>query len=506
MALTAETVEGFVATVLANNYDESTSSPQFHKELWQEACSDAQYVAIAAPRNHAKTTAGTMAYGMAMLLFRESRYLVIVSDTEGQAAMFLQNIAHELRDNELIADLFQLSKNEKGLVQFDKDTETDIIVRFQDGHRFRIVAKGAEQKLRGMNWLNQRPDLVICDDLENDELVMNKERRMKLLRWFNSSLLHILSKTGKFRVWGTILHMDSLLENLMPVESNKTCVEEHLRVRDPYQRGLWRSTKYRAHNSDFSELLWPERFNADYFKAKREEAFRNGIPDSYSQEYLNHPIDESVAYFKRSDFLPEKPEYKELNLQYYITVDLAISETETSDYSVFLVAGIDEQRRIHIVNVYRERLDGREIVDLLLRLHTIYRPEAIGIEEMQVSKAIGPFLREEMIKQDQFLTLVKLKHGGKDKITRGRSIQARMRAKTVFFDQEADWYNTFQDECIRFPRSKHDDQVDAFAYLGMLLDKMTEAPTNAELMQEEYEEEVRESQWNDSGRSRITGY
>ena len=124
---------------------------------------------------------------------------------------------------------------------------------------------------------------------------------------------------------------------------------------------------------------------------------------------------------------------------------------------------------------------------------------------MQVSKAIGPFLREEMIRTNTFPSLVKLKHGGKDKIARSRSMQGRMRAHGVRFNKEGEWYPSFEDECISFPRAKHDDQVDAFAYLGMLLDIMIQAPTREEQEEEEYQDELRSSGFN-GGRSRFTGY
>ncbi len=507
-SLTADTLEGFVGSVLASRYDESSASPAFHRELWELACSDNKHVAVAAPRGHAKSTSGTLAYGLAMLLFRHSKYAVIVSDTEGQAAMFLQNMRHELSENQMIYDPFEIQKNEKGLVTFPIDNATDLIVRFKDGHQCRIVAKGAEQSLRGMLWNGTRPDLILGDDLENDEMVLNKERRIKFKRWISSALMPLMSPRGKFRIWGTVLHNDSFLESIMPDESLKTTIEteDGLKVYSTKQIGKWVSVKYRAHNPDFTHLLWPSRFTAEHFRTLRAEAYRQGIPDTYSQEYLNHPLDESVAYFKKKDFQPMTDEHKALNLTYYIAADLAISEKETADYSVFVIAGMDEYRRLHLVNVVRERIDGREIVDMIIRLHQNYRPMAFGIEEMQVSKAIGPFLREEMIKKDTYVNLLALKHQGKDKIMRAKSIQARLRARSIYFDAEEEWYPAFQDECLKFPRAKHDDQVDAFAYLGIMLDNMTEAATPQELLDELYEEEVRDSQYDASGRSVWTGY
>ena len=228
--------------------------------------------------------------------------------------------------------------------------------------------------------------------------------------------------------------------------------------------------------------------------------------DEKSQEYLNEPIDESVAYFRKHEFIGLNKEEKAKRLNYYIAADLAISEKETADYTVFLVAGVDENKLLHVVNVIRERLDGQEIVDMILALQKSYEPELFGIEEMQVSKAIGPFLREQMIKTGVYPNLLPLKHGGKDKIARARSIQGRMRAKAVRFDKSEEWYPTFEDELCKFPRSRNDDQVDAFAYIGMMLDSLIEAPTQEEEDEEEYQYELESSGYNDTGRSAITGY
>jgi predicted phage terminase large subunit-like protein len=189
-----------------------------------------------------------------------------------------------------------------------------------------------------------------------------------------------------------------------------------------------------------------------------------------------------------------------------MTVDLAIAQHERADYSVFMIAGVDEQKKIHIKDVIRERIDGREIVDLLIRLQRTYDFQAVGIEEMQVSKAIGPFLREEMHKEQVYLSLVPMKHKGKDKIARARSIQARLRAGTVYCDKRKEWYQTFEDELCRFPRDAHDDQVDCFAYLGLLLDMLIEAPTQQESDEDDYLEEQYLHGSNDLGKSRITGY
>lgn len=505
MKLTADVIAGFVGSVLASRFDGQAASPPFHKECWELCCSDHKYVAIAAPRGHAKSTAITHGYGLATLLFRERKFMLLVSDTESQASMFLGMMKQELQDNQELIDLFGIERNDKGLVQFPKDSETDIIVRFKDGHRFRIIAKGAEQKLRGLIWDGSRPDIILCDDMENDELVMNKERRDKMRRWFDGALVPSLADRGIIRMVGTILHSDSLLEGFMPNPSERTTMSTVLKQWTT-KRTVWRAMKYRAHSPDFKTLLWPQKKSAEQFQMLYEEAQRKGMTDTYSREYLNYPIDESVSFFKRNDFLARTPEDKQKKLNYYISVDLAISEEEKADYSVFVVAGVDEDRILHVVDVIRERLDGREIVDTLIHLQRTYNPHAVGIEDMQVSKSIGPFLRETMVNTGVFLSLLPMKHQGKDKVTRARSVQARMRAHSVKFAKEEDWFFNFEQELLTFPRGKHDDQVDAFAYLGMMLDYLVEAPTAREEAEEDYQEELARSGFNDQGRSAITGY
>lgn len=113
---------------------------------------------------HAKTTGVTVSYGLASLLFRQRKFMLLVSDTEAQAMMFLGFFKEHLQDNPVLADLFQLKKNAEGKVIFEKDTESDVIVEFTDGKKFRIIAKGAEQKLRGLIWAGTRPDIILCDD------------------------------------------------------------------------------------------------------------------------------------------------------------------------------------------------------------------------------------------------------------------------------------------------------------------------------------------------------
>jgi phage terminase large subunit-like protein len=92
----------------------------------------------------------------------------------------------------------------------------------------------------------------------------------------------------------------------------------------------------------------------------------------------------------------------------------------------------------------------------------------------------------------------------KDKQTRARGIQARLRAGAVRFNKGAEWYGELEDEFVRFPKARHDDQVDALAWLGLTLDTQQYAATPEELDEEEYQQFTRD--YADDGRNAICGY
>ena len=500
--LTAEVLEGFTNTVLRKGFDLATETPSFHRTMWQYCCSDSSFVAIAAPRAHAKSTAITHAYVLAALLFQERSYCIIVSETVSQSVQFLGDIKKELIENEDLRELF-------GVGTLVKDTEEDLICQMEDGHLFRVQAKGAEQKVRGLKWKSKRPDLIVCDDIEGDEAVQNKDRRDKFKRWFNGALLPCRASNGIVRIVGTILHLDSLLEGLMPERQLEVGSHQKLLITEPLcqytnYKTSWKSIKFRAYSEDFKEILWADRWSKEKLIEERARYVVQGLGDVFSQEYLNIPLDESNTFFHRADFIPRTEEDKKLTLNYYITADLAISQRERSDYSVFAVAGMDDSGRLHLVHVIRDRLDSHQLIEQMLALQEIYKPRLFGVEAGAIQKSIGPFLYTEMLKTGIFIPIELLKPSA-DKITRAQSIRARMRANACKFDKKADWYQTFEEELIRFPRDRHDDQVDAWAYMGIMLDKMQDAATPEEEEQEEALAFQRENTMN-VGRSATTGY
>ena len=493
--LTADDILGLTTSLLAPRYDEPRPVPDCHYEWWTICCSDDRQVAIAAPRGHAKSTAITFAYALALLLFRESRHLLILGANEELAASFVNDIKIELIENDALIQAF-------GFDRWLRDSETEIIGRFSDGAKFRVICKGAMQRMRGMKWERKRPDTVIFDDLEDDEIVLNDQRRDKFRRWFYGAVRPIVRQGGKIRGAGTILHVDALLNRMMPPKRSIDTYDDGLKVYSKVKRG-WTSLLYRAHTPDYSRILWPEQFPEAALKALRADFADQGMLDMYAQEYLNEPIDEATAKFRRQDFLAMSEMDHTRKMVYYVGGDLAIGEQKQSAFSVFVVAGLDADNMLHVVDVRRGKWDGPEIVEEMFNIHQRYNPEIFKVEEENIARAIGGFLFDEMDRRKTWINL-DTERPVKDKDQRATAIATMMRAGRVKFDKDADWYPDFEDEVASFPRGARKDQVDAFAWLGTIFQDMVRAPTEKEEYEAEYEAEYEE--FADFGRSVVTGY
>jgi predicted phage terminase large subunit-like protein len=481
--ITAKLVEGFLSGFLVPYLDDPQPTPAFHREMWGLVCSDAKYVAIAAPRGHAKSTGVTNAYVLTSVLFGESTYVLIISETWDKAVEFLGGLTKSLKDNVEINRHF-------GPITFEKDSQDEIVVKTRDT-RFKIAVYGAEQSTRGALWEGRvRPNLIIADDMENDELVSNKDRRTRYKKAFMNVTIPCGSRRCKYRIIGTILHFDSLLENFL-------------------KDTAWESRRYKAHEAmnDFSNILWPELWPEERLRQTQSIWRGQHNLDGYSQEFLNIPVSSEDQYFREEDFLPMTEEDKSAPGTYYAAADLAVSVKERADYTVIGVMKITADGFHHVVDVRRFKRDSLEVIEELLSVQKRYSPELFGIEAGQIKLAIGPFLDVKMRERGIFLNMERLSPAG-DKPTRGKSFQGMMKAGAVKFDKEASWFEELHEELMKMTnsgaKSGHDDQFDVVSYLGMMSAKFGRPDTEGEEEEDKFYASFLDQK--SDGRNAITGY
>ena len=507
--LTGPLIEAFSGTFLSGRYDDPVPTPSFHRECWDLYASDLVNCGIAAPRDHAKSTALTFDFILANLCFRLYDYVILIGSTEEKAAEQLSNISGELHDNNDLREEF-------GISGFETDQKTDIIVVCTDGHRFRVIARGAEQKIRGAMWKGKRPNLIVCDDMEDDEQVESVERRKKFRKWFFRAAKQALSKSGKIRVHGTILHEDSLLSRLA---KNK----------------MWQFKVYRAHKSydDFSQLLWPARWTEQQLRDKRSEFEGDGDSTGYAQEFLNDPQDRSDSYLKDGQFRAMGKEEREAPKLNYAGADFAISKIDNANRTSFTIGGRMIGGVTCIVGQAVGRWDTLEWIREMFYLQLQWNIQVWYVEDGSIWKSVSPLIYQEMLadtrsppmrqefgERDIYINFEPI-NPTKDKGVRGRSYQKRMRSGTVRFDTEAEWFPAFKEENLRFTgvaQARLDDQFDSTATLFVGIDRLPvmtdEDLVSVEVQEEPLEEiEVEERAYyrqhggeQSDGRSRTTGY
>lgn len=483
--LTADLIEAFAGTLLSPRYDESKPTPPMHREAWKLYCSPHPQVMWIAPRDHAKSTAGTFVYSLAELLFRTSDYMILIGSTEEKSAEQLSNISEELHTND---DL----RAEFGVRDFEVDTRTEIIVRMDDGHRFRVLARGAEQRIRGALWNGKRPNLIVCDDMEDDEQVESKDRRNKFRRWFFRAAKQALSKRGKIRVHGTILHEDSLLSRLRKMSS-------------------WKHLFYKAHRGfdDFSELLWPERWTEAALRLRRQEFIDANDAPGYSQEFLNDPLDNSDAYLRRDDFLPMSERDHEAHKVIGVGVDFAVSMADSADNTSFTVGGKCVDNLLHIVDERKGKWNIVRTLEEMFSIDQRWHPDFFWVEGGTIWKSLEALIYSEMQKRDRWLNIIAI-NPTKDKAARGRALQKRHRGGGMRFDKEASWYADYEFELLRFTenaKARQDDQFDSTALLCVGFEKMPEVEEDDFLTDDEVDFRFQQREVEqEPGRSPQTGY
>ncbi|MDE1924983.1 MAG: hypothetical protein KGH79_02280, partial [Patescibacteria group bacterium] len=211
----------------------------FHKELFQLTENpELQNIVITAFRGSGKSTIVTLSYVIWSILGeQQKKYPIILGQTQIKAQTHLQAIKRELEHNEALrADLgpFREESNQWG---------AHSLILPQYGAK--ISTGSVEQSIRGMRHYQHRPDLIICDDIEDPDSVRTQESRDKLFDWLTGDVLPAGDKDTRMIFIGTPLHEDSLLRRLEKLFANGS-------TKNVFRR-------YPILNGD-GKSLWPGKF------------------------------------------------------------------------------------------------------------------------------------------------------------------------------------------------------------------------------------------------------
>ncbi len=416
---------------------------EFQKEIFRLTEQEEVKVSvICAFRGSAKSTIVGLSYPLWAIIGRQQKkFVLLVSQTQYQARLNLKNIKQEIESNELLSrDLLPIQE------EIDEWGATSIVIpRFNA----RISIASTEQSIRGIRHGAHRPDLIICDDVEDLMSTKTKEGRDKTYAWFTSEVLPIGDVGTKIMVIGNLLHEDSLV---MRLKEN---------IQDGDLDGLYR--EYPLLDSQ-GKTIWPTKFKTplDIEKLKKSVASES----AWHREYLLHIIStsERIVHPEWIHYYRELPKDKNNHRFSATGIDLAISKEKTADYTAMVSAHVysyDEEMRIYILpNPINHRLNFPETIEMAKQLS-----KAVGdghstniiIEEVGYQKALIDDL------QKQGYPAEGIKAHGQDKSARLSLTTHLLQSGQIVFPEKG--CETLIQQLTGFGKEKHDDLADAFAYL-----------------------------------------
>ena len=218
--------------------------------------------------------------------------------------------------------------------------------------------------------------------------------------------------------------------------------------------------------------LWPERFPLETLKRRQRLN-----PHDFASLYQQEPYIKGGNLIRASWWRSYPSDLAPTHFQsMIISVDTAYKKSERTDYSVCVLAGMDQLGDIYIIDVIRRRIEFPELKQQLIHLNTYWRGRAlrgIYIED----KASGMSLIQEL-KRESGMAIIPYKLGAHDKVARVNAILPIIQGGRVYLPESAPWLDDFIEEATSFPNGKHDDQVDA---LTMAIDVLSRTHLSPEM-------------------------
>jgi predicted phage terminase large subunit-like protein len=225
------------------------------------------------------------------------------------------------------------------------------------------------------------------------------------------------------------------------------------------------------------ESLWPDYFGPEFIAEKQQNALL------WSTQFQQTPLDEAGSWIGNEHIVYEDAPPSQL--RYMVAVDLALT-VGRGDYTVIVIAGLDVDRRLHIVHVERNRITPEVTVQRLFELCRVYDPTELLIDDDNASKVLTRLMFElGRTRGYSPPPLSPQPLRGRDKETRAAAMRGLFLSGSVRIVKGA-WNSALHRELVEFPASDHDDQVDALSLIGRRFPLLTSPDAPVETKADPY--------------------
>jgi predicted phage terminase large subunit-like protein len=479
---------------------DASHAPTFHKEI-SEIMNDVSNVnrnakvAVAAPRSHAKSSYLSKAFPLHQIVFRKRKYIINISETPSVATANLEWIAVQLKGNaKLRADFGELLSPKQQMNPRDNSSEFIAWESLGEGIAPKqltlIQAASTGQALRGRNWNGTRPDLVICDDLE--DLRSNagtKEQREKLSDWFSAVVMPLGDPKGlktAFIYMGTIVHAESLLNNVLRHRADFKSKKYKALIEEPERMDLWEQC--RAMYLDDTKAPEERKLAAEQFYAEHREEMDKGAvtlwPEvqplwklmtwkwdngskAFNTEYQNEPRDEESAIFHvdklrmfdESDLFDK--DGRPAQLEFFAFWDIAFGKSRRSDYNAIVTVARNRVTGvIYTYDTWAKKCPAHEALEVAIEKIREFGHNIFGVETVGAQHDLYRQLRERLAKEAVYGTKLKPIVTRSNKEERIESLEPLCESGFLRFRKEQ---RLLFEQMEQFPGGTHDDLPDSLA-------------------------------------------
>lgn len=406
----------------------SNTTPPFHKQFIKLWHSQHSRVLMMAFRGAAKSTLAEEGI-IINACFAEFKNGLLLGETYDRACERLTSIKNEFENNPYIEDLFGSLVGP--VWQEGKIVLTTGII---------IQAFGRGQSLRGSKYLDQRPDKVFGDDIENDEAAQTPDARRKTKEWFWGTVLPALDPNHTIRVAATPLDADALPASLQHKAGFKT-------IKVPI---------YTVNEEGNSVASWPDRFPLTRIEELKKEMYRLGLSHKWQQEYMCEAEDPTQKPFT-ADLFKVRSQVKTWQATWAFYDPARSVKTTSATTGVAIWSWINN--RLVVWDAYGKLWKPDEIIEDIFKVNESFSPIAIGVEPDGLEEFIMQPLRQAQVKYGEVVPFRPIR-APKSKLDFIRGLQPFFKAGEIEFAKDLP---DLTDQLLSFPTGRI-DVPNALAY------------------------------------------
>lgn len=393
-----------------------------------------------APRSCGKSTMAFLALPAWAAAHGFARFIAAFADSAIQAETHLATFKRELDTNELLRqdfpDLCAPGKRPSGANL--ADTQSMFIAR----SGFVFAARGIDASSLGLKVGEQRPDLLLADDVEPDESSYSPYQAAKRLTTLQDAVLPLnvfarVLLVGTVTMPGSIVHQ--LSKHAQGIETADWIRDENFQVRH------YRPIIKRDDGTERS--IWPAKWSIEYLQSIRHTR-------SFAKNYDNSPLGADGDYWSPDDFrYPQPGEGLDPAPRMMLSIDPAVTSKVTSDYTgLAVVSYCPERRRCTVHEATQVKLAPAALREKVLAMLDEFPEIGLVLVEDNQGGEVWPHILHNLP-----VKLRTVHQSAPKEVRAARVLNHYQRGRVIHARRLRD----LEEQMCAFPKAPHDDVLDA---------------------------------------------